>query len=134
VSAGFALQEAMRQALLAHAPLTALLMGQHVYETMPHGVPPPYVMFATIETRDWSVADHKGHEHFVSLEARTNQRSRKLAQDLAAAIETALDGVGLALAGHTLVNLRLVFWTVARDRSGETYNAVLRFRAATEVS
>ncbi len=131
---GFALQEAMRAALLAHGPLVALLQGQHVYEEMPRGAKESYVAFGAIETRDWSVKDQKAHEHFVTLDVRTNQRSRKLAQDIVGEIEAALDNAALSLAGHTLVNLRLVFWTVARDKAGENFNATLRFRAATEIT
>lgn len=129
---GFILQEAMRAALLAHAPLIALLQGQHIHEEMPRGAKESFVSFGAIETRDWSVADQKGHEHFVTLDVRTNQRSRKFAQDIVGEIETALDNATLSLVGHTLVNLRLVFWTVARDKAGENFNATLRFRAATE--
>lgn len=129
---GFALQEAMRAALLAHAPLTLLLGGGHVYEEMPRGAPPSYVSFETIETRDWSVADAKAHEHFVTFAAKTNNRSRKLAQDILQEIEAVLDNAGLTLAGHRLVSLRLIFWSVVREKNGENYGATLRFRAATE--
>ncbi|MGQ0485724.1 MAG: DUF3168 domain-containing protein [Hyphomicrobiales bacterium] len=128
----FALQEAMRSRLLAHAPLTLLLQGQHVFDEVPRGANPPFVAFAAIETRDWSVADRKAHEHFVTLQVVTNSRSRKLAQDLLAEIEAALDNAVLTLAGHVLVNLRLMFWAVAKEKTGENYGATLRFRAATE--
>ena len=53
----------------------------------------PYVAFAGIETRDWSVQDQKAHEHFATLEVKTKSRSRKLAQDIVSEIETALDNV-----------------------------------------
>ncbi len=129
---GLALQTAMRNALLAHAPLMQLLGGAHVYEEMPRGAVAAYVSFESIETRDWSVADAKAHEHFVSLSVRTNNRSRRLAQDILEAIESALDNASLMLAGHRLVNLRLTFWTVAREKNGENFGASLRFRAATE--
>jgi hypothetical protein len=125
-----ALTEAMRAALLAHAPLRALLGGAHVHEERPRGGREPMVLFDTIETRDWSTADQKAHEHFVSLAVRTNSRSRKLAQQILDEIEAVLDGAGLSLAGHRLVNLRIVFWNVARQ--GENFGASVRFRAATE--
>jgi hypothetical protein len=120
----------MRAALLAHAPLRLLLGGAHVHEELPRGARPPFVLFEAIETRDWSVADQKAHEHFVALSVKTNSRSRRLAQQVLDEIETVLDGAGLSLAGHRLVNLRLTFWSVTRQ--GETYGANLRFRAATE--
>jgi hypothetical protein len=125
-----ALTEAMRAALLAHAPLSALLGGGHVHEERPRGGREPMVLFETIETRDWSTADQKAHEHFVGLAVRTNSRSRRLAQQILDEIEAVLDGAGLSLDGHRLVNLRIVFWSVVRQ--GETFGANVRFRAATE--
>lgn len=130
MSSALALQTAMREALVAHAPLLALLGGGHVFDELPRGAQEPYVAFAGIETRDWSVQGQKGHEHFVTLEVKTRSRSRALAQDIVGEIETALDNADLALPGHALVNLRLTFWTVAR--ANEFFNAVVKFRSATE--
>lgn len=127
-----ALVTAMRNAMLARPALVALLQGQHVYEEKPRGAVTTFVAFETIETRDWSVKDQRAHEHFVTLAIETNSRSRKLAQDIVGEIEAALDNVGLTLAGHALVNLRLAFWAVTRAKNAETFNATLRFRAATE--
>lgn len=131
-AAALSLQEAMRETLLANAPLLALLGGGHIYDELPRGAAPSYVAFGEIETRDWSTASDPGQEHFVTVLVRSNQRSRKLAQEIADAVAAALDGAALALTGHRLVNLRLVFWTVARDRTTEGFGATLRFRAATE--
>ncbi|HMT13416.1 MAG TPA: DUF3168 domain-containing protein [Aestuariivirga sp.] len=128
----FALTAAMRARLLDHAPVLALLGGGHVFDERPRGANPPYVAFVAHETRDWSVQDAKAHEHFVTLEAMTQRRSRADAQALASAIEQALDNAALPLDGHALVNLRLIFWSVARARNSENYAATLRFRAATE--
>lgn len=125
-----ALTEAMRDALVAHAPLKLLLGGAHVHEERPRGSAAPMVVFDTIETRDWSTADQKAHEHFVSLQVRTNSRSRALAQQILDEIETVLDGASLVLAGHRLVNLRIVLWSVTRQ--GENFGASVRLRAATE--
>jgi hypothetical protein len=129
-SSALALQIAMRERLLAHAPLLALLGGGHVFDEVPRGEHEPFVVFAGIETRDWSVQDQKAHEHFMSLEVKTKSRSRKLVQDIVAEIESVLDDASLTLPGHVLINLRLTFWTVAK--SNENFSAVLKFRAATE--
>ena len=50
--AALALQIAMRDCLLAHAPLLALLGGGHVFDEVPRGSQEPYVAFTGIETRD----------------------------------------------------------------------------------
>ena len=73
--------------------------------------------FEAIETRDWSVADAKAHEHFLQLQVLTPERGRAQAQAICDAIERVLDNAALPLVGHTLVNLRLIFWSVARSRS-----------------
>ncbi len=130
MSSALALQIAMREALLTHAPLLALLGGGHVFDELPRGTQEPYIAFAGIETRDWSVQGQKAHEHFISLEVKTKSRSRALAQDIVGEIETALDNADLTLPDHALINLRLVFWTVAK--SNETFGALVKFRAATE--
>jgi hypothetical protein len=127
-----ALQTAIRSALLAHAPLILLLQGQHIFEEVPRGASAPHVAIGDVEMRDWSVADQKAHEHFLTLRVQTNSRSRRLAQDILDEIEGLLDNAALTLDGHRLVNLRLTLWSVVRDKNSENFGAVLRFRAATE--
>ena len=132
INPGLSLQKAMRDALLARTPLMALLGGGHVFDEVPRGAHPPFVAFTSLETRDWSVADQKAHEHFVTLEIQTNQRRRDAAQAIVQEIESALDMAALTVAGHALVNLRLIFATVQRTRPTENFAATMRFRAATE--
>jgi Protein of unknown function (DUF3168) len=128
----FELQAVMRAKLLAHAPLLSLLGGAHVYDEVPRGEKPLYVAFAGIETRDWSTADQKAHEHFVTLEVTTNARGRKIAQAIVNELDVALHDAPLAPQGHTLVNLRTLGWTVARAKATDNFGAAIRFRAATE--
>jgi Protein of unknown function (DUF3168) len=132
MEAGLALQQAMRTALLAHVPLTTALGGAHIFDEVPRGSKEPYVVFSALETRDWSVKEAKAHEHFVTIEVLTPRRTRTDAQALVGLIETVLDNATLVLSGHDLVNLRQIFWTVARSKGSENFGAVLRFRAATE--
>jgi hypothetical protein len=132
MNAGLAVQQAMRTKLLSHAPLTLLLGGAHVFDELPRGAAAPYVEFANLETRDWSVSDQKAHEHFVQIAVTTNSRGRSLAQAICDEIETALDLTTLTLVGHRLINLRVIFWSVGRSKSDQNFTATLRFRAATE--
>lgn len=120
-----ALQKAMRDRLLAHAPLTA-----PVFDHVPQGAAEPFVYFGAIETRDWSTANEKGHEHFVSVRIKSKADGKKEAQSIIAEIEAALDNAPLALDGHRLINLALTLWNAERD--GDRYNGLVRFRAATE--
>ncbi|WP_395689459.1 DUF3168 domain-containing protein [Aestuariivirga sp.] len=132
MSGGLEVVAAVRAALLAHAPLTALLGGAHVYEELPRGAPACFIEVTEVETRDWSTADKTAHEHFLTLAVRTNSRSRALAQKLSGEIEAALDGAALAVEGHRLVSLRLIFQTVARGINAPAFGARMRLRAATE--
>lgn len=132
MNAAQATQQAMRAALLARAPLITLLGGAHVFDEVPRGANAPYVAFTQIETRDWSVADQKAHEHFVTLEISTNQRGRGPAQAIASEIELALDNATLTLVDHRLINMRVIFTTVTRAGKTENFGALMRFRAATE--
>ena len=132
MNAALALQQAMRNTLLANSALTALLGGAHIYDEVPRGEPPLHVVFAAIETRDWSTSTQKAHEHFVTLDVTTNERGRASVQSICNAIEAALDNVDLPLVGHQLINLRNVYWSVARKKSAQSFEATLRFRATTE--
>lgn len=129
-SAGLALMEAMRARLIADESVTAALGGAYVFDEVPRGAPPAYVEFTGLDTRDWSTFGEGGLEHFVSLTVRSNSRGRIQAQQISAAVQSAFDGAALALAGHRLVNLTLVFWSVVK--TGQSFGASLRFRAATE--
>ncbi|MDE2383071.1 MAG: DUF3168 domain-containing protein [Alphaproteobacteria bacterium] len=132
IQPGLAVQQAMKAALAASPALTSLLGGAHVYDEVPRGATAPHVLFTAIETRDWSVADQKAHESFVTLEVASKSRSRAQVQAIIQAIETALDGAAPALSGHALTNLRCVFISAARQKSADTFSAQMRFRAATE--
>ena len=132
IQPGLAVQQAMMAVLASRPSLSGLLGGAHVYDELPRGATVPNVTFTTIETRDWSVADQKAHESFVSLEINSKSRSRAQAQNIIQDIETALDGAVLTLPGHTLVNLRCVFISAARPRTKDFFTATMRFRAATE--
>jgi Protein of unknown function (DUF3168) len=132
MNAALSLQNAMRAAMLARTALTALLGGAHIFDEVPRGEHPPFVAFADIETRDWSVIGEKAHEHIATLLIETNERSRRAAQTIAQEIEAALDMAQLTLDGHRLINLRLVSASISRRKTNDNFGALLRFRAVTE--
>jgi len=132
IQPGLAVQQAMKQTLATSPTLTSLLSGAHIYDELPRGATSPNVVFTAIETRDWSVADQKAHESFISLEIASKSRSRAQVQSIIQEIETALDSAALSVSGHNLINLRCVFISAARQKSFEYFTATMRFRAATE--
>jgi hypothetical protein len=126
------LQQAMHAALIADAVLTTLLGGAHIFDEVPRGEPPLYVAFNSIETRDWSTATDKAHEHFITIDVVTNEKGRALAQSICERIEAILDQAALTLNGHRLINLRMAVSIVLRTKPSQNFGASLRFRAATE--
>ena len=128
----FDVQQAMKSTLASRPALNTLLGGAHIFDELPRGATAPYVMFTTIETRDWSVADQKAHENFITLEVNSKSRSRAQAQNIVQEIELALDGAALTLVDNNLISLRCVFISAARQKSADYFSATMRFRAATE--
>jgi Protein of unknown function (DUF3168) len=125
-------QQAMKFTLASRSALNTLLGGAHIFDELSRGATAPYVMFTTIETRDWSVADQKAHENFLTLEVVSKSRSRAQAQNIVQEIELALDGAALTLVDNNLISLRCVFISAARQKSADYLTATMRFRAATE--
>jgi hypothetical protein len=132
MNATLALQTALRAELLASSPVTALLGPAAVFDDVPQGRSCPYLHLGDIETRDWSTQTRRGHEHIVSLHVWSDYRGRKQALDIIEAVDRALEGGGLALTGHGLVNLSTIFWTVLHELGNGLYHGIMRLRVVTE--
>ena len=127
-----ALRKAIRMALLANGPLVARLGGANVFDEALREAIPPYVAYGDSLARDWSSASDRGTEQFVILNVWSIQRGLREALDIADMIAGLLDDQPLALAGHHLVNLRLVALETRREANGRFARASLRLRAVTE--
>lgn len=134
MSASHELQKAIYQALAADAALTALLGGAKVYDAVPQSAKFPYVALGRASMRDWSTGTEEGREHSIVLDVWSRAAGTREAQEIVAAIEDALAGVPLALAGHHLVNLRFDAAEFRREGNGETVHGLVRFRAVTEAA
>lgn len=132
MSAALALRAAIRSALVADAPLVALLGGPHVHDDAPRDLAPPYVTFGPTRLRDWSTSSDEGAEHQLELDVWGGAESMRPTLNIADAVVAALDGAPLALGGHRLVDLRFVTLETRRERNGRQARVSLRFRALTE--
>ncbi|MEM7425189.1 MAG: DUF3168 domain-containing protein [Pseudomonadota bacterium] len=132
LSPAWDLQTALWSALTGDAGVLATLGGPHIHDDVPQGADFPFVSIGEIRTNDWSTQSARGHEHFLTLHAWSRARGRKEVQAIMTALDQLLDGAAIPLQDHVLVNLSLVFWDARRDRDGETYHGVMRFRAVTE--
>src|SRR3954447_3922333 len=131
-AAAVALRAAIHDALIADAPLNALLGGAHVYDEPPPSVVFPYVTLGEARVSDWSTGTEGGEEHQLTLHAWSRQGGHKEAHLVAGALLQALDDAALTLDGYHLVNCRFATADVRRESDGRTYHALVRFRAVTE--
>jgi hypothetical protein len=126
------LQQSVFAALGADTQLTALLGPGRIFDDVPQGTPLPYVTLGNVTAQDWSAGSEDGTEHVFTVHVWSGARGKKQAHELLGAIRAALHDQPLAVAGHTLINLRHERSEVRRDLDAETIHATARFRAVTE--
>ena len=132
-SASLALQSAVVAALSSTADLSALTGGApRVFDSVPPGTPYPYVTMGQSIERDWSTSTEDGREHTITLHVWSRAPGRREVHLAAATIRAALHLAPLTLAGFRLISLRHQFSEARREPDGETYRAIVRFRAVTE--
>ena len=132
IAAAAALRAAIHDALVADAPLGAVLGGAKIYDEPPKAVDFPYVTIGEARVSDFSTGTEGGEEHQLTLHAWSRQGGHKEAHLIAGALLQALDDAPLTLAEHALINLRFTTADVRREADGRTYHALVRFRAVTE--
>jgi len=130
-SASWALQQAAF-AVLATSDAVRDIAGERVFDAVPRGAAFPYIVVGDGSETDGATATEPGSEHVLAVHVWSRAGGHKQSKLAAAAVREALDGASLALDGHTLVDLRFRSADYNRDSDGETYRAVLRFRAVTE--
>jgi len=131
-TAAVALRAAIHDALVAAAPLTALLGGAKVYDEPPKDAAFPYVTLGEARVENFSTGTETSEEHRLTLHAWSRQGGHREAHMIAGALLQALDDAPLAPTGHHLVNLRFSVADIRRESDGRTYHALVRFRAVTE--
>ncbi len=131
-SATAALRAAIHDALIADAPLAALLGGPKVYDEPPRSADFPYVTLGEARVTDFSAGDAALQEHQLTLHAWSRQGGHRQAHMIAGALLQALDDAPLSPDGHKLVNLRFALADIRREADGRGYHALVRFRAVTE--
>lgn len=126
------LRAAIRGALAADAPLTALLGGGKIYDEPPRAAELPYVTLGQDVISDASTATETSDEHALTLHVWSRQGGHKQAHLIASAILEALADAPLDLDEHRLANLRFIVADVRREGDGRTYHGIVRLRALTE--
>ena len=126
------LHQAIYQALIADTALTTLLGSAKIYDHVPQRTKPPYITIGMTLEREWDTSTEEGREHIITLHSWTENKGRKLAQDIIIAIEQVIRTTPLNLTNHVLVNKVFEFNEVRRDPDGETIHGITRYRMVTE--
>jgi hypothetical protein len=127
------LRKAIIARLIADVGFVASLGGQKLFDEAPRNVEPPYVLFAEAQMRDWSVAQSRGAEQFITIAVVSTARGVTEALELAHNIVELLDEAPLSLQGHALIDLRYIAMETKREQNGRFARVNVRFRAATEM-
>ena len=131
-SAVWDLQQAVHARLAADTAVLALLGDARVYDDVPRGAAFPYVSLAAFTARDWATGTEPGTEITFTVHAWSRGAGHKGPHLIAEAVRGALHDQALALADHHLVNLRHESSETRRERDGDTYRVIARFRAVLE--
>ena len=135
MSSSWALQQAVYAALSVSDDIKELAGDPpRLFDAVPRSSAFPYIVVGDDAETNWDTATESGSEHTLAIHVWSRAGGRKEIKLAAEAVRECLDGASLALTGHTLVDLRYPRSDFTRENDGETYRAVLRFRAVTEPS
>lgn len=128
-----ALRAAVLAAAAADATLVALLGGTlRLFDEPPRAAAPVYALFGEARAADWSSDLDRGHEQEATILVVAAPGSARDALLVAERLATLLHDADLPLAGHRLVNLRVVETRAAKAAEDGATTATLRLRAVTE--
>jgi len=130
MTASWALQKAIHAALVGDATLMALVTGVH--DHVPEDAQFPYVAIGEDDVDAFDGKTFRGAEHAMSLHVWSRARGRREAKEILDRLGALLDQAALAVAGHTLIDLRFVAEETALERDGLTYHGRARLRAVTQ--
>ena len=132
-SASWALQQAVFATLSVNDGIKDLVGDPpRLFDAVPRSSAFPYIVVGEDAESNWDTATETGSEHSLAVHIWSRAGGRKEIKLAAEAVRDALHGAALALDGHTLIDLRFLSAAFVRESDGETFRAVVRFRAVTE--
>jgi hypothetical protein len=133
MSSSWALQQAVFAALSVSDEIKSVAGDPpRVFDAVPRDAAFPYIVVGEDGESNWDTATEAGSEHTLAIHIWSRAGGRKEIKLAAGAVRDCLDGASLALTGHTLIDLRFLSAAFVRESDGETFRAVVRFRAVTE--
>lgn len=128
-----ALKAALREALVAHAPLMAALGGPKVFDEVPRAAAAPYVAFGDAIARENGTASDRGHVSDVALHVWSRQGGSREALAVADLVAAVVDDATLPLTGHRMIHCRVTATETRRTPDKDLTRVQLRLRIVTEV-
>ncbi|MBN9029002.1 MAG: hypothetical protein BGO05_21235 [Rhizobiales bacterium 63-7] len=132
MSASNALLRAIHARLSGDAVLTAMIGVDAIHDRLLDRPRLPCIVVADLRSEDFSTATESSEEHFLTLEAWSDDQGQRAAQEIAARLRVLLHDADLTLAGATLVNLQHRATRARREPKMRRHVAEMRFRAVTE--
>lgn len=132
MSAQQALLRAVHQHLTQDAALMAEVGSDGIRDRVLPRMQLPAIVYATIESRDYSTATEPGEEHLATIEVWAEGEGRARAQEIAARVKALLHAASLPLSDAHLVSILCTGMTSRRDKETRLSVVELRFRAVTE--
>ncbi len=137
LAASWAVQQAMHAALIADAPLGALV-GARIYDRPPPDVAFPFVALGDMEVvaadTGAGIGADAGAAHRLTLVVWSRAGGRREAKEIMSAVYEVLHNAPLPVPGHTLVSLQFERGTLAHASDADALRGQLRFRAYTETN
>lgn len=133
MSADVALQDAVYDALIADAGVSALV-STRVYDNAPDGVAYPYITFGPSQAVTDDVECIDGEENYLQIDVWTQEGgSKRGAKVICAAVKKALHNAALVLANPVaLVLVEVEDMRVIGDPNEEVAHGIVSLKAITE--
>jgi hypothetical protein len=132
MSAALAVQKAIFAGLSASPQIAALIGANRIFDDVPPGVKPPYVVLAAATVRPLGGLEAGGEEHFLTLTAWTPAKGKSELLTLGEAIRNAAQAVLPLEPPHRLVSVEWLETTAGREETSGLHRLEMRFRAFTE--
>lgn len=129
-TASIALQKALVTALKGDALLMARVGG--VFETVPPGARPPYLVIGPDIATDWSTKTGEGREHRLRVTVWEAPMAVARCGEAMARVEAVLGSIMPTLDGHRIVTLRFLRSFIASVPGPGPVEGLIEFRARTQ--
>ncbi len=125
------LQKSIQVALSADADLQIIIGDPaRIYDEVTEEAIYPYLTMGGVKITPYDGHNH-AYVHEFHVHAWSNYAGRREVKAIIDQVHNVLHDADLVIEGHKLVSIRFIFSDIFRKPDGETYHAVMRYRAIT---